>query len=105
MITLGRAAPVVLSAMAAALSGVIALEAVTWRQPLPTGPVRPAKSAEPNLIHTATGPDPHNDWFNHWRRYHRYDLNRHLSVCVAVPVCAITLAARITIAIPVCAVA
>jgi hypothetical protein len=77
MITLGRAAPVFLSAMAAMLSGVIALEAVTWRQPLPTAAARPARPAEPNQVAKATGPDPHNDWFNQTLARPLFSPDRH----------------------------
>jgi hypothetical protein len=64
MIALGRAAPIGLTAMAAALSCIIALEAATWRQPLSPTAERPTKPAVPNQAPTATGPDPHEDWFN-----------------------------------------
>lgn len=64
MIAPGRAAPIGLSAMAAALSCIIALEAATWRKPVPASPVRPTKAAVPNLAPSAAGPDPHEDWFN-----------------------------------------
>jgi hypothetical protein len=64
MIALGRAAPIGLSAMAAALACVIALEAATWRQPVPASPAQPTKAAGPNRAPTAVGPNPHDDWFS-----------------------------------------
>jgi hypothetical protein len=64
MIALGRAVPIGLSAMAAALSCVIALEAATRPHAIPASRVQPPKAAVPNLTPVAEGPDPHEDWFN-----------------------------------------
>jgi hypothetical protein len=77
MIAHGRAVPISFSAMAAALSCVIALEVGNWRQPEPASPVRAAKAAEPNQALVPTGPDPYQDWFNQILARPLFNPDRH----------------------------
>jgi len=64
MIALGRAAPIVLSAIAAALACAIALEVADSHHSVPATPIRPSKAIAQNQAPLAEGPDSHENWLN-----------------------------------------
>jgi hypothetical protein len=64
MMALGRAVPIALSAIAAALTCVIVLEAATPRHPMSASPVGLTEAVVANQAATTAGPDSHEDWFN-----------------------------------------